>query len=95
MSPAPGMTHQKILGEIYSQIHNFLEGKPCDVFSAPFDKLLWKYVLSDGSYGKPEVYDNTGKPRVDVLPEFELVLLKVFGPTEEVKMPSPEQYRRF
>jgi len=37
----------------------------------------------------------TGKPRVDVLQEFELDLLKVFGPSEELKMPSPEKYRRF
>ena len=172
MSPAPGMTHQKISGEIYSQIHNFLEDKPCDVFSAPFDvslpepgeseeqtstvvqpdivlicdeeklsekgctgppelvveivspseasrdqitkrrlyekkgvaeywivhpsdRILWRYVLSGGSYGKPEVFDNTGTPPVEILPEFELDLLKVFGPSEEVKMPSPERYRRF
>jgi Uma2 family endonuclease len=172
MSPAPGMTHQKMLGEIHRQIANFLEDKPCDVFSAPFDvflpepgesedetstvvqpdisvicdeaklsekgcigppelvieivspsgasrdqikkrrlyekkgvaeywivhpsdKLLWKYVLSGGSYGKPEVYDNSGTPTAEVLPEFELDLLKLFGPTEEVKMPSPEKYRRF
>ena len=172
MSPAPGTTHQRISGELYSQIHNFLEGKPCEVFPAPFDvflpepeeseeetstvvqpdivlvcdesklsekgctgppelvieivspseasrdqikkrrlyekkgvaeywivhpfdRLLWRYMLTDGSYGKPEVFDNSGTPPVGILPEFELDLLKVFGPTEEVKTPSPEKYRRF
>jgi len=59
------------------------------------DKLLRKYVLSGGSYGKPEVYDNSGTPTAEVLPVFELDLLKLFGPTEEVKMPSPQKYRRF
>ncbi len=40
MSPASGMTHQRISEEIYRQIANFLEDKPCDVFSAPFDVFL-------------------------------------------------------
>jgi len=52
-------------------------------------------VLSGDSYGKPEVYDNSGRPTAAVQPEFELDLLKLFGPSEEVKMPSPEKYRRF
>jgi Uma2 family endonuclease len=172
MSPAPGMTHQKFSGEIHRQIANFLEGKPCQVFAAPFDlflpepgeteeqtstivqpdimvicdeaklsekgctgppdllieivspsgasrdqikkrrlyerkgvseywivhpgdKILWKYILSGGAYGKPEIYDNSGKPSCAVLPEFSLDLMKVFGPTEEVRIPSPEKYRRF
>ena len=38
--PAPGMTHQKMLGEIHRQIANFLEDKPCDVYVAPFDVRL-------------------------------------------------------
>ena len=37
MSPAPTRTHQTILGEVFRQIANFLEGKPCQVFVAPFD----------------------------------------------------------
>jgi len=52
-------------------------------------------VLSGDSYGKPEVYDNSGTPPAGVLPKFELDLLKLFGPTEEVKKPSPQKYRRF
>ncbi len=38
--PVPGLTHQKMLGEIHRQIANFLEDKPCDVFAVPFDVLL-------------------------------------------------------
>lgn len=37
MSPAPGRKHQKILGEMYRQVSNFLVGKTCDVYPAPFD----------------------------------------------------------
>lgn len=40
MSPAPGMTHQKISGKIFRTIGNYLEGKSCQVFSAPFDVFL-------------------------------------------------------
>lgn len=61
----------------------------------PADRILWKYVLSGGQYGRPEVFDNTGAPSFEILPEFSLDLLKVFGPTEEVRIPSPERYRRY
>ncbi len=40
MSPAPTRTHQMILGEIFRQIANFLEDKPCQVYIAPFDVRL-------------------------------------------------------
>jgi len=40
MSPAPSWIHQKITGEIFRQLANFLDGKPCEVFTAPFDVRL-------------------------------------------------------
>jgi len=40
MSPAPGSLHQKISGELFRQSANFLKGKKCQVFSAPFDVRL-------------------------------------------------------
>ena len=40
MSPAPSWKHQGILGELYGQIRNYLKGKPCKVFVAPFDVRL-------------------------------------------------------
>lgn len=40
MSPAPGSLHQKVSGEIFRQLANFLKGKRCQVFSAPFDVRL-------------------------------------------------------
>jgi Uma2 family endonuclease len=40
MSPAPTQYHQEINGELYRQIANFLVGKSCKVFLAPFDVRL-------------------------------------------------------
>lgn len=40
MSPAPSSLHQRISGELFRQIANFLSKKKCQVFSAPFDVRL-------------------------------------------------------
>ncbi|MCP1385526.1 Uma2 family endonuclease [Runella salmonicolor] len=40
MSPAPARRHQKISGKLFTPISNFLEGKLCEVYSAPFDVRL-------------------------------------------------------
>lgn len=40
MSPAPSRFHQKISGALFSKIHNYLEGSPCEVYHAPFDVRL-------------------------------------------------------
>ena len=37
---APTQAHQTVGGEIFTQLHNFLKGKPCKVFYAPFDVRL-------------------------------------------------------
>jgi Uma2 family endonuclease len=43
MSPGPNRLHQKWLGELHRQIANYLEGKPCEVYLAPFDVRLPEY----------------------------------------------------
>jgi len=40
MSPAPGRRHQELVGEIFRQAANALEGKPCRAYVAPFDVRL-------------------------------------------------------
>lgn len=40
MSPAPRRLHQKVSGNIFAKIHNYLENKPCEVYDAPFDVRL-------------------------------------------------------
>jgi len=40
MTPAPLRKHQEISGELFARFHNYLKGKPCRVYHAPFDVLL-------------------------------------------------------
>ncbi len=42
MSPAPSRVHQEVVGEIFRQIGNALDGKPCRAYVAPFDVRLPK-----------------------------------------------------
>jgi len=45
--PAPSYLHQGIVGELYRQVANALEDKPCRVFLAPFDVRLPKSTEED------------------------------------------------
>ena len=47
MSPAPSRFHQKILGDLYRQVANYLTGKTCEVYIAPFDVRLPKGEEND------------------------------------------------
>lgn len=40
MSPAPSLRHQSISIMLASRLFNFLEGKSCNVFPAPFDVII-------------------------------------------------------
>ena len=40
MTPAPAPIHQKISWNISGELYNYLKGKPCQAFSAPFDVRL-------------------------------------------------------
>lgn len=40
MSPAPLRNHQEIQGAIFYQLYDFLKGKNCKVYNAPFDVRL-------------------------------------------------------
>lgn len=37
---APRRKHQEVAGKLFSQLHNFLEGKQCKTYIAPFDVRL-------------------------------------------------------
>ena len=53
---APGTRHQEILMEISSHFHNFLRGKPCKVFPAPFDvRLFYEEDESDDTVVQPDI----------------------------------------
>ena len=47
MSPAPSRRHQDISRELLLQIGNFLKGRPCRVYDAPFDVRLPLAVEED------------------------------------------------
>ena len=40
MSPAPNRRHQQLSGDLYYLLRIYLEGKKCEVYSAPFDVRL-------------------------------------------------------
>ena len=47
ISPAPSPLHQEISGNIFSSLHNYLKGKSCKVYSAPFDVRFPKENRAD------------------------------------------------
>ncbi|WP_342647020.1 Uma2 family endonuclease [Mucilaginibacter sp. CSA2-8R] len=53
MTPAPAPMHQKISWNISGELYNYLKGKPCQAFSAPFDVRLPQNIPS--GYNK-EIY---------------------------------------
>ena len=42
MAPAPSRVHQEVSGELFRQLANYLEGKKCRVYHAPFDVRLFE-----------------------------------------------------
>ncbi len=40
MSPAPNVRHQRISGVVFNAVFNYLQGKSCQSFTAPFDVRL-------------------------------------------------------
>ena len=51
MSPAPRVVHQGILVQLVRRFANYLDGKSCRVFAAPFDVRLPEYDESDDQVG--------------------------------------------
>jgi len=48
MSPAPKSRHQALVWKLSSLLYNFLKGKPCKAYPAPFDVLLpWENEADD------------------------------------------------
>jgi len=49
MSPAPSRTHQEISVAITVKLSNYLKGKPCKVYAAPFDVRLPRTSKEDNA----------------------------------------------
>jgi Uma2 family endonuclease len=48
MSPAPRRRHQKLVGQVYRQIANSLEGKSCEAYISPIDVFLPEHAWKKG-----------------------------------------------
>jgi len=52
---SPSQTHQKISMELSRQLANFLKGKPCEVYHAPFDVCLNAMGDEDNTVVQPDI----------------------------------------
>jgi len=53
---APDARHQEILGEVFLQFGNFLQGNPCKAYLAPFDvRLFYREDESDDTVVQPDI----------------------------------------
>lgn len=62
MIATPSSRHQEISGELFRQLANFLEGKRCKVYPAPFGVRLFE---QDGD--SPEDVDTMVEPDISVV----------------------------
>ena len=62
MMATPSRIHQEISGELFRQLANFLEGKQCKVYPAPFGVRLFE---QDGD--SPENVDTVVEPDISVV----------------------------
>ena len=62
MMATPSRIHQKISGELFRQLANYLEGKKCEVYPAPFGVRLFE---QDGD--RPEDVDTVVEPDISVV----------------------------
>lgn len=62
MMAPPTQQHQGILGEVYRQLANFLKGKPCKVFPAPFGVRLSE---NDDTALEPDIVVVCDKSKLD------------------------------
>lgn len=89
---SPHGRHQLVLGELYRQISNYLQGKKCKVFIAPFDVVLSK------SKKKNEMY-NVLQPDLFVLCDMNKYEdSKVFGAPDfviEILSPSTNVHDKY
>lgn len=55
MSPSPSTKHQRISMRLSSALFTFLQGKPCEVFSAPFDVELNRDEINENKVVIPDL----------------------------------------
>jgi Uma2 family endonuclease len=53
MTPSPSAEHQRVVGNLFAEIHTYLKGKTCEAFVAPFDVFLES--KESGNYVIPDI----------------------------------------
>jgi Uma2 family endonuclease len=61
---APSRQHQKVAGELFRQMSNFLRGKPCEVYIAPIDVRL-NHNEGDDTVVQPDILVVCDKSKLD------------------------------
>ena len=67
--PSPSRYHQQVVGEIFGQLWAALEGKPCQVYVAPFDVRLPKSDETDDQIDtvvQPDVLIVCDRQKLDI-----------------------------
>lgn len=94
MMAPPSRRHQKILAELLRQLGNYLEGKPCEVYPAPFAVRLF-----EGKEDSPEDVDTMVEPDISVVcDKSKLDKYGCKGAPDmviEILSPSTRRYDRF
>jgi len=92
MMAPPTASHQSVLGEIFVQLHNFLKGKSCKVYPAPFGVKLFD---NEETIFEPDVVVICDKTKVDNIchgaPD---MVIEVRSPTT-AKRDLNEKYKKY
>jgi Uma2 family endonuclease len=85
MSPSPSTKHQQVSMRLSSEIYNYLKGKTCEVFSAPFDVHLYKEGIQGEKIVIPDISvicDKTGlnEKGYDGVPE---LIIEILSPSNQ------------
>ena len=65
MSPAPLTAHQRISSNLHYQLYDFLKGKPCQLFTAPFDVRLNALGDDDDDVFQPDLVIICDRTKID------------------------------
>jgi len=65
MSPAPSSIHQRTLLELAGQLRDFLKGKTCEIFVAPFDVRLNAAGDDDDDVFQPDILVVCDRAKID------------------------------
>jgi len=97
MSPAPSPAHQEVSSELHRQLANFLKGKPCKVYPAPFDVRL-NASDEDDTVVQPDLSVICDHSKIDVKgckgsPD---LVMEILSPStaREDRMRKLQQYRQ-